>query len=89
MTKGAPMNRKTQRAHASGTVVHGRETFNAAEANADRTARLRRNELRRCARAKGLELRQSAYGYSLIDRDRQRVGDRNDLTLEEVAAHVL
>jgi hypothetical protein len=33
-------------------------------------------------------LRHSDYGYTLIDAERNRVGGRNDLTLDEVAAHL-
>jgi len=65
--------------------ARSREIFDPAAANAERTVTLRRNDLRRRARAQGLELRHSDYGYSLIDGGRQRVDGRNDLTLEEVA----
>jgi hypothetical protein len=61
------------------------ETFDAPTANKEMTEKLRRNGLRRLARSHGLELRQSSYGYSLIDSERKRVDDRNDLTLDEVA----
>jgi hypothetical protein len=64
------------------------EKYDAAEANTNRNSRLRHNALRRRARQRGLELRHSDYGYSLIDGDRRRVGDRNDLTLDEVAKHL-
>ena len=64
------------------------ERYDAAEANATRSSRLQHNELRRRARAHGLELRHSDYGYSLIDGERQRVAGRNDLTLDEVAKHL-
>ena len=40
------------------------------------TRKLRRNNLRRRARKGGLELRHSAYGYSLIDASRKRVEGR-------------
>jgi hypothetical protein len=50
--------------------------------------KLRRNGLRRQARAHGLELRHSDYGYSLIDSGRNRVDGRNDLTLDEVEARL-
>lgn len=33
---------------------------------------------------RGLELRHTTYGYALIDGARQRVDDRNDLTLDDV-----
>ena len=66
----------------------GRETHDPAEANATRASRMQHNDLRRRARRHGLELRHSDYGYSLLDSDRRRVLDRNDLTLAEVAAHL-
>jgi hypothetical protein len=50
--------------------------------------KLRRNKLRRLARARGLDLRHSDYGYSLIDRARNRLEGRNDLTLDEVETHL-
>ena len=64
------------------------EVFDAAAANSEMAHTLQRNTLRRRARANGLELRHSAYGYSLIDGERRRVEGRNDLTLEEVAIHL-
>jgi hypothetical protein len=64
------------------------DEFDAAAANSEMAHKLQRNALRRKARAQGLELRHSAYGYSLVDLARKRVDDRNDLTLEEVAAHL-
>jgi hypothetical protein len=65
-----------------------REIHDPAVANAERAATLRRNDLRRRARAQGFELRHSDYGYSLIDGGRQRVDGRSNLTLEEVAKHL-
>jgi hypothetical protein len=53
-------------------------------ANEAKTDKLRRNNLQRRARARGLELRHSAYGYALIDSARTRIDGRNDLTLDEV-----
>ena len=64
------------------------DDFDAAEANNEMVDKLRRNGLKRKARASGLELRHSSYGYALIDADRNRVDDRNDLTLDEVAARL-
>ena len=61
------------------------EKFDASAANREMAEKLRRNGLRRRARTHGLELRQSSYGYSLIDSARQRLDGRNDLTLDEVA----
>jgi hypothetical protein len=68
----------------------GRENdeFDAAAANREMATKLQRNRLRRRARSQGLELRHSAYGYSLIDAARRRIDDRNDLTLNEVAGHL-
>lgn len=64
------------------------EAFDAATANAQMSDKLRRNALQRRARSRGLELRHSDYGYSLIDASRQRIDGRNDLDLDEVAAHL-
>jgi hypothetical protein len=61
------------------------ETFDAAAANKDMSNKLRRNALRRRARAGGFELRHSDYGFALVGPDGKRVDDRNDLTLNEVA----
>lgn len=64
------------------------ERFDPVAANTDRAEKLRRNELGRRARTHGFELRHSAYGYSLVDGARNRVDDRNDLSLDEVAARL-
>jgi hypothetical protein len=64
------------------------EVFDGKAANREREDKLRRNLLTRRARARGFELRQSAYGYALIDASRERVDGRNDLTLDEVAARL-
>jgi hypothetical protein len=53
-------------------------------ANEAKQQKLRRNNLQRLARAQGLELRHSAYGYALLDLAHKRIDDRNDMTLEEV-----
>jgi hypothetical protein len=53
-------------------------------ANKAKTEKLRRNNLQRLARTRGLELRHSAYGYALVDAARKRVDDRNDMTLDDV-----
>jgi hypothetical protein len=58
------------------------------EANEAMAHKLRRNGLRRRAAARGLELRHSAYGYSLIDAARNRVNGRNDMTLDEVETYL-
>jgi hypothetical protein len=64
------------------------DDFDAAAANRDMVHTLQRNALKRRARACGLELRHSAYGYSLVDAGRARVDGRNDFTLEEVQARL-
>jgi len=53
-------------------------------ANLAKVEKLRRNRLRRRAGARGLELRHSDYGYSLIDAGRNRIEDRSDMTLDEI-----
>ena len=64
------------------------DDFDADAANRDMAHTLQRNSLKRKARAHGLELRHSAYGYSLIDSSRAQVDGRNDLTLDEVGARL-
>ena len=78
------MNRKTRAVPASRPA----ETFDVGAANNERADKLRRNGLRRRARANGLELRHSDYGYSLISPGGTRVDGRNDLTLREVEARL-
>jgi hypothetical protein len=58
------------------------EDWRGAEVAKDE--KLRRNRLGRRAGARGFELRHSAYGYSLIDAKRNRIDDRDDLTLDEI-----
>ena len=53
-------------------------------ANEAKQEKLRRNSLQRRARAQGLELRHSEYGYALLDPAHKRVDDRGDMTLTEV-----
>jgi hypothetical protein len=53
-------------------------------ANEAKIEKLSRTSLQRRARARGLELRHSDYGYALIDGTRKRVDDRNDMSLDEV-----
>jgi hypothetical protein len=55
-------------------------------ANEAKSDKLRHRSLQRRARADGIELRHSAYGYALIDPSRKAVEDRHDLTLDEVEA---
>lgn len=64
------------------------DAFDADAANREMADTLQRNSLRRRARAQGLELRHSAYGYSLVDAGRARVEGRNDFTLDEVEARL-
>ena len=59
-----------------------------SRANETKVDKLRRNSLQRQARARGLELRHSAHGYSLIDRAHERVDGRNDMTLAEVESRL-
>jgi hypothetical protein len=58
------------------------ETWHGA--NEAKTDKLRRNNLQRQARGRGLELRHSAYGYALVDKSGKRVENRNDMTLGDV-----
>jgi hypothetical protein len=57
-------------------------------ANDNKSEKLRRQTLRRRARAQGLELRNSAYGYALIDAARHPIEDRHDLSLDEVESRL-
>ena len=59
-----------------------------SSANESKLDKLRRNSLQRRARAHGLELRHSAYGYSLIDRGHAQIDGRNDMTLDEVESRL-
>jgi hypothetical protein len=63
-------------------------TTDASTANEERADKLRRNSLERLARKQGLQLRHSHYGYSLIDRLRNQVDGRNNLTLDDVEQYV-
>jgi hypothetical protein len=53
-------------------------------ANKAKADSLRHRTLQRRAGALGIELRHSAYGYSLIDSARKRVDERSDMTLDEI-----
>jgi hypothetical protein len=64
------------------------ERFDPVAANAQKATTLRLTRLRRSARTRGLTIGHSDYGYSLIDRARNRVGGRNDLTLDELEAQL-
>jgi hypothetical protein len=80
--------RARARRDRSGIIPRDRETFDPAAANAQMVETLRLTGLRRRARAGGLVLRHSDYGYSLINRAGDRVGGRSDLTLDNVEAHL-
>jgi hypothetical protein len=58
------------------------------QANDAKSETLRRRNLQRYARTLGLELRHSAHGYALIDAARNRIDDRNDMTLKEVESRL-
>jgi hypothetical protein len=63
----------------------GRPTEEAWDgANEAKMEKLSRSSLQRRARARGLELRHSDYGYALIDGTRKLVDDRNNMSLDEV-----
>ena len=53
-------------------------------ANEAKMEKLRRNNVQRRARSRGLQLRHSTYGYALIDSGRQPVGDRSNMSLDDV-----
>lgn len=53
-------------------------------ANEAKTDKLRHKSLQRRARARGLELRHSAYGYALIKAPRTRIDERSNMTLDEI-----
>ena len=57
------------------------EWHGANEAKADK---LRHKSLQRRARARGLELRHSDYGYALIEAPHKRIDERSDMTLDEI-----
>ena len=76
------------RAKPSASAPSDRERFDPAAANTQKAVTLRLTRLRRRARARGLTVRHSDYGYSLIDGAQDRLGGRSDLTLDEVEAHL-
>jgi hypothetical protein len=78
------MTKSTAQSRSAADAVRRRDAFDPGAANTDMSDKLRRNALRRRARTRGLELRHSDSGYSLIDADRNRVDGRRDLTLDEV-----
>lgn len=65
---------------------HAPKPEDLSGANDAKAEKLRRTSLKRDARTRGLELRHTAYGYALIDAERKRIDDRNDMTLDEVAS---
>jgi hypothetical protein len=76
---GVPRSRRALPARRGGRIE---EDWGGA--NDAKLEKLRRNRLQRRAGACGLELRQSAYGYALIDSARKHIEERNDMTLDEV-----
>jgi predicted Fe-S protein YdhL (DUF1289 family) len=57
-------------------------------ANEAKQEKLLRNSLQRQARAQGLELRHSEYGYALLDPTHKRIDERGDMTLAEVESRL-
>lgn len=57
-------------------------------ANEAKAEKLRRNNLERRARACGLRLRHSDYGYALIDPARDGVEGRKNMTLDDVESRL-
>lgn len=62
-------------------VVPEENWIGANEAKSDK---LRHKSLQRRARARGLELRHSEYGYALITAPHKRIDERSDMTLDEI-----
>jgi hypothetical protein len=88
MASAQPNNsRPRATTNRSAITPRDRERFDPDAANAQKAKTLRLTGLRRRARARGLTLRHSDYGYSLID-GTGRVGGRGDLTLDDVEAHL-
>ena len=63
-------------------------TVEMDDLNKAKAHKLQRNGLRRLARERGLDLRESSYGFSLVDANKNRVDDRNDLTLDEIRVYL-
>ena len=57
-------------------------------ANEAKSEKLQRSSLQRRARAHGLQLRRSSYGYALIDTAHKPLDDRNNLSLDEVESRL-
>jgi len=62
------------------------ERWAGANEAKDETLRLRK--ARRHARAEGVEIRHSDYGYSVIGTDRKSVNGRNDMSLKEIESWI-
>lgn len=62
------------------------EQWAGANQAKDETLRLRK--ARRQARAEGVEIRHSDYGYSVIGADRKSVNGRNDMSLKEIESWI-
>jgi hypothetical protein len=89
MNGGHPVQDGIPRRHQRLVAAHGAEkAANWIGANDTKTEKLRRQTLRRRAHAEGLELRNSAYGYALIDAARHPIEDRHDLSLDEVESRL-
>jgi hypothetical protein len=89
MAPADPNNARTRAKPSAGAIApRDRERFDPAAANTQKAVTLRLTRLRRRARARGLKVRHSDYGYSLIDGAQDRLGGRSDLTLDEVEAHL-
>lgn len=89
MNGGYPVQDGIPRRQQRLVAAHGAEKAGDwIGANDAKTEKLRRQTLRRRARAQGLELRNSEYGYALIDAARHPVEDRHDLSLDEVESRL-
>jgi hypothetical protein len=86
VTSGGPHDGGIPRGHQRLVALPGRPPTEESwgGANEAKMEKLRRKDAQRRARACGIQLRHSAYGYALIDTARKPVDDRNDLSLDEV-----
>lgn len=77
-------------ASREGGVPHSRRVLAAVPeenwlgANEAKSDKLRHKSLQRRARARGLELRHSAYGYALVKAPHRTIDERSDMTLDEI-----
>lgn len=87
---GSPIVPAERKRGGSVRRLHDQEIAQDSDrgANEAKTRKLRHGSLRRHASARGLELRHSAHGYSLIDSTRNRVERRNDMTLDDVESYL-